>query len=375
MPVKLPRRSIAVLAALMLPFAATPGAGATPVERTQPLVRSQSSPGTCGERSTAIRIGVSPGASIANLSTADLDRDLSLAKDAGAFAVRLDLDWGLIEPTRGTFDWALSDRIIDAVVAHGMCPYGIVGYTPRWARVAAAVDNPHARPADPAEFASFARAVVERYQDRMRLWEVWNEPNLVSFFAPAPDVAAYSELLRLTYQAIKQVQPDSTVLAGGMAPAETTQGNITGTTFLSQMYDHGANQYFDAFNVHPYTWPYLPNDPGTSSWNTAMKMWAMRDVMVAGGDANKQIWITEFGAPTGTNPNSVTEQVQSDTIGIVLDAVLGTDWLGPAFVYSLRDSGTDTSDVEQNFGLLHRDWTPKLAYARVDAFAAEHSVP
>lgn len=204
-------------------------------------------------------------------------------------------------------------------------------------------------------------------------WRVWNEPNLVSFFRPAPDVAAYSALLRQTYEAIKQVQPGSTVLAGGMAPAEDAQGNINGTNFLSEMYRQGANRYFDAFNVHPYTWPYLPNDPGTSSWNTAMKMWSMRDVMVAGGDANKQIWITEFGAPTGTNPNSVDEQTQSDTIGIVLDAVVGTDWLGPAFVYSVRDSGSDTSDVEQNFGLVHRDWTPKIAYGRVDAYAAEHS--
>ncbi|MBY4130052.1 cellulase family glycosylhydrolase [Rhodococcus fascians] len=367
MTAKVALRTIPVLTALMLSCAATPAAGATDVGR------AQAGSVTCGGQSNAMRIGVSPGAGIATLSTADLDRELTLAKDAGSFAVRLDLDWGLIEPNRGTFDWTLSDRVIDAVVAHGMCPYGIVGYTPRWARVPAAVDNPHSRPADPAEFASFAATVVQRYQDRMNLWEVWNEPNLVSFFAPAPDVAAYSALLQATYRAIKQVQPGSTVLAGGMAPAETTQGNITGTTFLSRMYEQGANQYFDAFNVHPYTWPYLPNDPGTTSWNTAVKMWSMRDVMVAGGDADKQIWISEFGAPTGTNPNSVTEQVQSDTIGIVLDAVLGNDWLGPAFVYSLRDSGTDTSDVEQNFGLLHRDWTPKLAYARVDAYAAEHS--
>ncbi|MGV8871823.1 MAG: hypothetical protein ACOH2Q_04810 [Rhodococcus sp. (in: high G+C Gram-positive bacteria)] len=61
------------------------------------------------------------------------------------------------------------------------------------------------------------------------------------------------------------------------------------------------------------------------------------------------------------------------TIGIALDAVLGNDWLGPAYVYSLRDAGSNTADTEQNFGLVRTDWTPKIAYGRVDAYAAEHS--
>lgn len=365
-----PRRAIAALLVMLLSLVAGSVPAAASVLRQQ-----QASVGSplCARQSEAVRIGVSPGATIGGLSPADLDRELTLARDAGAFSVRLDIDWSAIESTRGRFDWSRTDRVIDAVVAHGMCVHGIIAYTPRWARVAAAVNDSHSRPANPATFAAFAKTVVQRYQSRIKIWEVWNEPNIVTFFKPAPDVTAYSALIKATYTAIKQVQADSTVLAGGMAPAEDTNGNIAGTTFLSKMYAQGSNKYFDAFNVHPYTWPYLPNDPSTASWNSAMKMWSMRDTMVAGGDSGKQIWITEFGAPTGTNPNSVSEQVQSDSIGIVLDAVLGNDWLGPAYVYSLRDAGSDTADTEQNFGLVHRDWTPKIAYGRVDAYAAEHS--
>ncbi|MCZ4559705.1 cellulase family glycosylhydrolase [Rhodococcus sp. IEGM 1401] len=364
------RRASAALMVMLLSFAAGAVPAAASALRTQQAPAGDSG---CARQSDAVRIGVSPGATIGGLSPADLDRELTLARDAGAFAVRLDIDWSAIESTRGRFDWSRTDRVIDAVVAHGMCVHGIIAYTPRWARVAAAVNDSHSRPANPATFAAFAKTVVQRYQSRIEIWEVWNEPNIVTFFKPAPDVTAYSALIKATYTAIKQVQADSTVLAGGMAPAEDTNGNIAGTTFLSKMYAQGSNKYFDAFNVHPYTWPYLPNDPSTASWNTAMKMWSMRDTMITGGDSGKQIWITEFGAPTGTNPNSVSEQTQADSIGIVLDAVLGNDWLGPAYVYSLRDAGSDTADTEQNFGLVHRDWTPKIAYGRVDAYAAEHS--
>lgn len=330
------------------------------------------SDGRCSSVSSGPRIGVSPGATIGSISDADLDHELNLARDAGAFSVRLDIDWSTIESARGRFNWANTDRVINAVVAHGMCPLGIIGYTPQWARVLAAAGDSHSRPANPDTYAAFVGTVVQRYRDRMNLWEVWNEPNIVGFFKPKPDPTAYSLMLRAAYRAIKAAQPDSTVLSGGLAPAVDNGTNIAPKTFLSAMYNVGGNQYFDAFNIHPYTYPYLPNDPSTSDWSTAQAMWPMRDIMIAGGDSAKQMWITEFGAPTGTASNAVTEQVQSDTIGIVMDAVLGNAWLGPAFVYSLRDAGTNAADPEQNFGLLRRDFSPKLAYGRVDSFTAAH---
>ncbi len=318
--------------------------------------------------SAAPRIGSSPGATLGALSDADLDRELSLARDAGMFSIRVDIDWSMIESVRGRFDWANTDRVLNAIVSHGMCPLGIIGYTPQWARVPEARGDSHSRPANPDTFATFAKTVVQRYRDRTNLWEVWNEPNIVGFFKPKPDVAAYSELLRAAHRVIKQMQPDSTVLSGGLAPAVNDGTNIDPTTYLSEMYRLGANQYFDAFNLHPYTYPALPNDPSTSDWNTAMKLWPMRDIMIAGGDSAKQIWLTEFGAPTGTAPNAVTEEVQADTVGIIMDAVLGNSWIGPAYVYSLRDAGSNAADPEQNFGLLRRDFSPKLAYTRVVDF-------
>ncbi|MDJ0395788.1 beta-xylosidase [Rhodococcus sp. G-MC3] len=331
--------------------------------------------GRCSDMSSAPLIGGSPGATLGGLSDADLDRELTLARNAGMFGVRVDIDWSNIEAVRGRFNWTNTDRVLNAIVSHGMCPLGIIGYTPQWARVAAAVGDSHSRPADPAIYAAFVGTVVQRYLAHMNLWEVWNEPNIVGFFKPQPDVTAYSLMLRAAYQKIKALQPNSTVLSGGLAPATNNGINIDPTTYLQQMYQLGANAYFDDFNLHPYTYPALPNDPSTASWNTAMKLWPMRDVMVAGGDTAKQIWLTEFGAPTGTAPNAVSEQGQSDTVGIIMDAVLGNSWIGPAFVYSTRDSGTNVADSEQNFGLLRRDFLPKLAYGRVRDFTAGHPPP
>ena len=74
------------------------------------------------------------------------------------------------------------------------------------------------------------------------------------------------------------------------------------------------------------------------------------------------MWITECGAPTGTGPRAVSDATQAKTLDMILAMAANTPWLGPAFVYSMRDSGSDAGEIEQNFGVLRRDSTPKPAY-------------
>ena len=358
------RSAIAVLTAVLVAVAAVvlwSGTGSWREPATPP----------CSGSAGKGRVGGSPGAGILGLSDADLGRELDAAQQAGMWAIRLDVDWARIEPERGTYDWAATDRVVAAVTARGMCAHGLIGHTPRWAVDPA--DHPSDswfRPQDPSDFGGFAAEAAGRYRESIAVWEIWNEPNTVNFFKPAPDPAAYTALLASAYRAIKAVSDDLTVISGGLAPAVDNGRDIAPVTFLSSLYALGANRYFDAFAMHPYTYPALPNDERTRHWSSAQQMWPMRDIMVAGGDAAKQVWLTEFGAPTGDAPVAVTDAVQADTIRIVLQAARDVGWIGPAFVYSLRDSGDDLTDPEQNFGILHHDFTPKPAFAVVRQFGA-----
>lgn len=319
----------------------------------------------CDPATAKGRVGGSDGAGMLTMPQRDLDRELVMARDAGMWAIRVDVDWSRIEPVQGQRDWSDSDRVVETVVRHGMCPLGLVGYTPDWAAAVHTTDG-HSRPADPAQFAEFAAAAAERYRDSVTMWEIWNEPNLETFFKPAPDIAAYGDLLTHTYPAMRAVRDDLWVIAGGMAPATDDGPNIAPITFLAGLYDGGVNQYLDAVAMHPYSYPALPDDP--AEWNAAQQMWKMRDIMIAGGDEGKLIWITEFGAPTGTSERAVSQAVQARSVRLILQATTDVEWLGPAFVYSIRDSGDDTDDPEQNFGILQRDFTPKQAYAVVREF-------
>ncbi|MGW5267103.1 beta-xylosidase [Rhodococcus sp. NPDC003994] len=352
-----------VLTAFLVAFAA--------LSPLRPGLAAAQAPTSCTTASGSTQVGGSPGALFGGLSDADLSRELDLARDAGMFAVRIDVDWSVVEPVRGNRDWSVPDRMVDAITARGMCVLGIVTYAPEWARVATAVDEDYGRPADPGRFAEFAGAAAERYRDRISLWEVWNEPNLATYFKPAPDPVVYALMLRGAYRAITRANPDTVVVSGGVAPGSAAAGGIPAVAFVLALYELGAVRYADALNVHPFTFPGLPNDApatGDADGNSAMVLWPIRDIMVARGDAAKPVWMTAVGAPTGAAEGAVSEEGQASTVRILLNATVGNSWLGPSFVYAIRDNGTDESVLDDNFGIVRRDYTPKPALADVRDF-------
>lgn len=59
---------------------------------------------------------------------------------------------------------------------------------------------------------------------------------------------------------------------------------------------------------------------------------------------------------------AVTEGAQAAIIGSSLAKASSLPYVGPVFVHSLRDSGIDPADSEQNYGLLRSDFSAKPAY-------------
>ena len=349
----------------------TPTTTSTSPTTTTPTTPTSTTPTTPPSVNPATGHGYTGGAGgsgLLGLSDQDLARELGVARDAGMRYVRVDVDWSQIEPRRGTRSWTTADRVINAIVAAGMTPLGLVTYAPPWAATSTAL---HAPPADPATFAAFAKDAATRYRDRVRAWEVWNEPNISQFWAPQPNSTKYAALLAATYPAIKAVDPTLFVLSAGLSPATDSGGNIAPVTFVRNLYSTGANRYLDAVGMHPYTFPALPDDPAAANWSSFQQLSPIHDVMVAGGDTAKTIWLTEFGAPTGTSSAAVSESVQAQTIDIVLQAARNTSWLGPAFIYSIRDAGTNAADREHNFGIVRRDFTQKQAFAVAARYGAQ----
>lgn len=336
-----------------------------------PVTPTTSAPAaTC----SSVGLGIAGGAPLSWLSQTDLDAELAAMKNAGTTWLRFDMDWSAIEPTKGQQNWSAPDRIVERAKLQGLSLVAIVTYTPTWARIAGATDS-HGYPSDTAAFAKFAQQAAQRYSSKISTWEIWNEPNLTQFFQPKPNAQIYTSMLKAASTSIKAVQPSAKILNGGLAPAVDNGSDISPVTYIKSLYAAGAKSSFDVFSVHPYSWPALPSDASTSSWNTFYRIRLMRETMVQYGDSGKKVWATEFGAPTGNGPTAVSTQLQAKIIADGFAEAKTLGYIERIFVYSLRDRGTNTTDIEQNFGLMTISFTPKPALAAVKQAISSCSTP
>lgn len=293
----------------------------------------------------------------------DVAADLDLMAGTGARWLRAGIGWGAIEATQGTYDWTGTDRVVRGALDRGLSVVAVVGTAPGW-DAAPGCRGGECAPRDPAPYADFLRVAVARYAPLgVHHWEIWNEPNHVVFWEPRPDPVAYTDLLRRASVAIHALDPGAVVMTGGLAPAPDAGAEIAPLTFLRRVYEQGGGPYLDAVAHHPYQYPNRPTSPEAT--NAFMATPRLHDLMAAYGDGAKKIWGTEVGAPT-RGRNSVSEAAQSLWLREYYAVWNGWAFTGPLFWYTARDKGT-TNDIEDAYGLVHHDRTPKPA---LDTFHA-----
>jgi len=307
-------------------------------------------------------VGISPGDGAFQLSQQDLERELDLYASMGFRWYRIDMNWAVIERVQGEYDWSQPDRLVAAAQARGMRVLAVPTYSPAWAtRVPAESKAP---PSHLGDFTKFVAAAAGRYGPMgVRHWEVWNEPNLDDFWRPAPQPRVYARMLNKASRAIRRADSKAKVIAGTMGPAIDLPGgtDVSPSRFTTLLYKYGAGDSFDAVSVHPSCFPAFPSSPNTEDWNAFQRLPLIHRVLARHGDAGKKVWLTEFGAPTGTSDKSLTERGQARTYAEAIRKLKRWKWAGPLFIYSGRDRGTDPANWFDNLGFLRSDFTPKLA--------------
>ena len=351
------RTGVVVLAGIATSLIPTAPAGAaTPAYLSSPI---------------ALSAGVALNHKAANLPIADIDQAFDAVATAKGKLVRIEINWASVEATRGIDDWTKVDRLVDAAHRHGLTAIGLVSFTPAWARPAGT--GQATPPTDPATYASFlARAALRYGGQGLKVWEIWNEPNIAQFWRPAPNPVAYAALLRAAYNSLKQVQPGAVVLHGGMSPQiGTADGTMVAqTTFLARVYAAGGGPYFDAVAMHPYCYCPEPMDPATSKWNAFYNLPRLYQVMVDNGNAWKAVWITEIGQPT-TGHMSLTEAQQAHVVEVVYRQMKQWTWLRAVLWYTAKESEW-RSDGTRDWGLLRSDWSVKPALTSYRTVLAEY---
>jgi hypothetical protein len=325
-------------------------------------------------------------------------RDLQLAKDGGFHWVKQRFEWRNIEgKNKGNFEWNEPDRIVDAIQPTGLKIIARVDNQPKWA--SSTVQWPGSGPPDNSkDWTDFLTALASRYKGRIAAYEIWNEPNLDREWGDQqPDAAAYTAMLKASYQAIKAADPQAVVISAGMSPTTTdTAQAIPDLKFIQQMYAAGARGSFDILGIHAQPWKAEAcADPSTVAQSAELtnndpsspdlrRVYAfrhaedVRNLMVQQGDGDKQMAVLEMGATTDIRSGSPYAwfAVDRDQQGQELVAAfqcarqLWQPWMGFMTVIYILDPGWNQQQEQYWWGITNPDGSPRPAYTSLKAYFA-----
>lgn len=254
---------------------------------------------------------------------------------AGFGWVRQRADWWLLEPAPGRYEWAEMDGILADVAAAGLEIVVVLDGSPSWARAEqdrAPTDNPFAPPADNADFARFAGAFARRYQQQVRFYQIWDEPNIAPHWGNRLiEPVAYARLLAEAVPAIRAADADAVILLAALAPtADRGHTAIDEGWYLRRLYSAGAAPYFDAVAAEPFGFGLPPDDSRSRvSVLNFPRVGLLRRVMIGAGDGGKPVWAMGYGWNRSTNGvwQTVTPQTQRRYVTQANALAQGWPWL------------------------------------------------
>lgn len=327
-------------------------------------------PSANGAGPAPLRIGVSEDSfGVAHITTpgsAPSAVRTKMAVDMGAAWDRFPVYWPEVQETRGgPFKFGEYDATIAADLNANIKVQGILLGYPKWG------GNDWT-----ADWVKYVRETVTRYKDKVRVWEVWNEPDLKwengegAFWKGTP--AEYYNLLKVTYTTVKSVDPGITVLHAGLSFTWNNQDWFP--RFLDALAadptakDH--NYYFDALALHQYGRPSTLYDlpvgyigkPSFVGFHGLMKQRGF----------DKPIWANEVGVPiwnTGTGQNGPGRATADESANFVWQAfaygfAAGLDKI---FIFQLYDDGASSIDPKSKqpadyFGLVSNSGEIRPSY-------------
>jgi hypothetical protein len=231
----------------------------------------------------------------------------------GAGWNRWPIYWDRVEPIRGAWDWTAIDRQVADDLRFGFEIDAILMGVPQDRQAGNSIQGLHApifadgsdqpmagKAINPENgWAVFVAQVVNRYRPSgllaqtgaiprgagISVWEIWNEPDFQLFWkAGAND---YARLLKVSSIIIKLIDPQATVVFGGLLYP-------TNDNFFAQVLEiisrdpmrHEHRWFMDVVGIHSYA------DPWRSGWLAIFTRQTMRYYSI-----DRPIWMTETGVP------------------------------------------------------------------------------
>lgn len=214
-------------------------------------------------------------------------RTYAAAAQLGAKWARCQTGWARTETKPGQYDFGWLDEVVDGLLKIGIQPwfnlgYGNPLYSPGadetavgWVPVfsATAMDG----------WCRYTEALAEHFRERVRHYEIWNEPNITAFWKPGkPEPGRYVELVKRTAPLIRERVPGAVIIGGAFSgiPME----------YLRACLKDGMAELVDKLSYHPYR---AVPEAGYDA-----DVHGLRELLAQHGGGHVAIWQGENGCPS-----------------------------------------------------------------------------
>ena len=187
-----------------------------------------------------------------------LDRDLtdyeqykSYLAPLGIKRLRMQAGWAKTEKIKGVYDWAWLDKIINDAASRGLEPWLETGYGNTIYQGGGGINLSAGIPSSNEALIAWDKwvtALVKRYKDKVKDWEVWNEPNFGDNEINKPEKVA--ELNIRTAEIIKKIQPNAKISGLAMGHIDLNYADI----FFETIHRKGKMNLFDNMTYHDYVY-------------------------------------------------------------------------------------------------------------------------
>lgn len=290
-------------------------------------------------------------------------------KELGLAWTRVDLHWDRHEPEEHRFNFQPIDVTVAGLKALQLkSVFYLVGSAP-FASSAGLLgvmgNGDQYPPSNPAQFAERMVMLAKRYPT-VDAWQIWNEPNLPSFWRPLPSPAGYDELLQVSVRELSAAGvPKHRQVMAGMA--YYSQMPVLGGLMLHELAKLGALDLGAIVAYHPYSLKPEGDEPKDKDFILRARLvnQQLRSMKAAG------IWATEWGWSSYPGPVEeqpiIGEHGQADYLLRRL-ALMSAQDFDRIFLFALSDLDSRATPRDRAYGLLRVDGQPKPAYTALANF-------
>lgn len=292
--------------------------------------------------------------------SSNITHDLYMMKNAGITWIRFNFAWNLIEPIQGNYNFSIYDNFVNEALSLGFKLIGILGHgsvnlLPSWLLSIGGVNNPNYL----LYLSNYSKSVVQRYGNKISIWQIENELNDLSFYLLVGfrtgnwnfDIA---KKILLNLSQIVRTYSTSPIMVNVLV------NNLNWLSFIQNLTNWHVSYDIIGIDYYPtYLDDYSAN---AGSPDKGLKIF---DYINSAKQFGKEIIVAETGY---SNYNSIHMQdKQAEYVRKVIEgAVLAGVKLIAFYDYSdppgCVAQGNTISSVEGHFGFIDCNGTPKQSW-------------